>query len=262
MVLSEKAKKDLGVSLLQALKKAEPIPTISKQWPGIDYEDAYEIQKHMLTEFQKAGYVRSGRKIGLTSKAMRDLVNINEPDYGSIFFNDYFPNGGTLRTADFIIPRVEVEFAYKLKRKLDKLDITQEDVLEATEFIVCALELIDNRADTEGPKVFDSIADNAAFAGYTLGDIPLYPDEVDMRNVGVVVYKNGRQECTSSGAAVMGDATNGIVWLANKMVALGEPLEAGEFVLAGSVVAAMPVRPGDSFAADFGRFGTVGVYFE
>lgn len=262
MQLSEETRKNLGAALFQALQKVERIPTISKEWPEIDYEDAYEIQRHMLAEFQKAGYVRSGRKIGLTSKAMRDLVNINEPDYGSIYFNNYFPNGGTLRTADFIIPRVEVEFAYKLKRNLDKLEHTREDVLEATEFIVCALELIDNRADMEGLKVYDSIADNAAFAGYTLGDIPLYPGEVDMRNVGVAVYKNGRQACVSSGAAVMGDATNGVVWLANKMAALGEPLEAGEFILAGSVVAAMPARPGDSFMADFGKFGRVSVCFE
>ena len=162
---------------------------------------------------------------------------------------------------DVLELRIEVEFVYKLKKALKKERIGKADVLDATEFIVCALELIDNRADMDGLKVFDSIADNAAFAGYTLGDIPIDPYEVDMRNVGVVVYKNGQQESTSSGAAVMGDATNGIVWLANKMVELGEPLEAGEFVLAGSVVAAIPAKAGDHFRADFGCFGEVSVRF-
>lgn len=261
MALNEATRAQIGKDLFQALQTAKKIPRISKQYPEIDYDDAYGIQRYMLEEMFKAGYVRSGRKIGLTSKAMRDLVNINEPDYGSIFFDGYFPNGGTLKVDQFVIPRVEVEFAYKLKKGLNKKDITKEDVLDATEFIVCALELIDNRADMDEIRVHDSIADNAAFAGYTFGDMPMDP-YVDMRNVGVVVYKNNQQVSTSSGAAVMGDATNGIVWLANKMVELGEPLEAGEYVLAGSVVAAIPAKAGDSFRADFGAFGEVSVHFE
>ena len=261
MALGEEVKAQLGKDLFQAVMDAKAIPTISKQYSQIDYADAYSIQQYMLEEYRKAGYTRAGRKIGLTSKAMQALVNINEPDYGSIFYDNYFPNGGTLHANKLVIPRIEVEFVYKLKKALKKERIGKADVLDATEFIVCALELIDNRADMDGLKVFDSIADNAAFAGYTLGDIPIDPYEVDMRNVGVVVYKNGQQESTSSGAAVMGDATNGIVWLANKMVELGEPLEAGEFVLAGSVVAAIPAKAGDHFRADFGCFGEVSVRF-
>jgi len=261
MALSEAVKKQLGKDLFQATRTAQAIPTISKRYPEITYEDAYSIQQYMLQEYKKAGYVRSGRKIGLTSKAMRDLVNINEPDYGSIFFNNYFLSGSELQCSNYVIPRVEVEFAYKLKHGLGKKGITKQDVLNATEFIVCALELIDNRADMTDIKIHDSIADNAAFGSYTFGDIPIYPDEVDMRSIGIVVYKNNKQESTSSGAAVMGDATNGIVWLANKMVELGEPLQAGEYVLAGSVVAAMHARPGDYFRADFGKFGEVSVQF-
>ncbi len=262
MALYESTKEQLGKDLFKALQDVTPIPKISKRYPEITYDDAYSIQQYMLKEFFDAGYVRSGRKIGLTSKAMRDLAGINEPDYGSIFFDNYFQNGATLNVSDYVVPRVEVEFAYKLKKDLRKENITKEDVLDATEFIVCALELIDNRADIEDIKIFDSIADNAAFAGYTFGDIPMYPDEVDMRNVGVIIEKNGQQVSTSSGAAVMGDATNGVVWLANKMVELGEPLLAGEWLLAGSVVAAMPVAPGDYFRADFGAFGEVSVHFK
>ncbi len=262
MALTEEIKESLGKELFQALATATKIPRLTKRYPEMSYDDAYSIQQYMLKEYYSHGYVRSGRKIGLTSKAMRDLVDINEPDYGSIFFNAYFPNDGTLKAADYVFPRVEVEFAYKLKKNLDKKDISKQDVLDATEFVVCALELIDNRADMDEIRIFDSIADDAAFAGYTFGDIPMYPDELDMRNVGVVIYKNNVQVSTSSGAAVMGDATNGIVWLANKMVELGEPLQAGEYVLAGSVVAAIPAEAGDYFRADFGKFGEVSVHFE
>ena len=261
MAICDAERRQIGQNLFAAALSARAIPTISKQYPNMSYEDAYQIQQHMLEEYFRAGFRRSGRKIGLTSKAMRDLVNINEPDYGSIFFDSYFQNGSTLSAADFVIPRVEVEFAYKLKKSLTGSQITREDVLDATEFIVCALELIDNRADMTDIKIFDSIADNAAFAAYTLGDIPVYPGEVDMRNVGVIVYKNNQQVSASSGAAVMGDTTNGIIWLANKMVELGEPLQAGEYVLAGSVVAAMPAKPGDAFRAQFGTFGEVSVQF-
>ena len=262
MAIPDEKLKEIGKDLFSAAMSATPIPTISKQYPEITYEEAYRIQRYMLEQYYKAGYVRSGRKIGLTSKAMRDLVNINEPDYGSIFFNNYFQSGSILSVSDFVIPRVEVEFAYKLKKDLDKHNISRSDVLDATEFIVCALELIDNRADMTGLKIYDSIADNAAFAAYTLGDIPVYPEEIDMRNVGVIIWKNDQQVAASSGAAVMGDTTNGIIWLANKMVELGEPLRAGEYVMAGSVVAAMPVQAGDRFRAQFGKFGEVSVRFK
>lgn len=262
MQLQQADKERLGKELFQSLKNARMMPTISGQYPDITYEDAYEIQRYMIREMTAAGYVRSGRKIGLSSKAMQRMVNIDEPDYGSIFHNSRFPNGGVLTVSDYVYPRVEVEFAYKLKHDLTHAAVTHQDVLEATEFIVCALELIDNRADMNGLKIYDSIADNAAFAGYTLGDIPVSPADADMRNVGIVIYKNDEQAATSSGAAVMGDATIGIVWLANKMVELGEPLRAGEYVLAGSVTAAMTIEPGDAFRADFGKFGSVGVRFK
>lgn len=261
MPIGNEKMREIGKNLFSAAMSAAAIPTISKHYPEITYEEAYQIQQYMLEQYYRAGYRRSGRKIGLTSKAMRALVDINEPDYGSIFFNSYFQNGSALPVSDFVIPRVEVEFAYKLRKSLDAPNISRSDVVDATEFIVCALEVIDNRVDMTDLKIYDSIADNAAFAAYTLGDIPVYPEEIDMRNVGVIVWKNNQQVGASSGAAVMGDTTNGIIWLANKMVELGEPLQAGEYVMAGSVVAAMPAHAGDSFRAQFGKFGEVSVQF-
>lgn len=257
---SEQVRK-ISDDLYDAWLSRTPIPRMTQIYGDFSQEDAYEIQKVFIGRQIAAGQTPAGKKIGLTSKAMRDLVHINEPDYGTIFFEQCFGSDTELDSAAFIIPRVEAEILFKLKRGLDRPGVTPEDVADATEYVTAAFEIIDNRYTIQDQKIVDSIADNAAFGACIMGDVPKRVDELDLRSLGFVMEKNHKQVCTGSGAAVMGNPLNAMVWLAEKMIQLGDPLKANELVLSGSIVAAVDVAPGDHLCGRFGPLGEVNVSF-
>jgi 2-keto-4-pentenoate hydratase len=255
-----------GKALYEAFITKKPIEKLSLKFPNeLDIETAYEIQKCMLEYVEKDGRHPAGHKIGLTSKAMRELVNINEPDYGRIYFEDCYCSNSEIKCSDFIYPRIEAEILFKLKSDLNKPNITFEDVVEAVEYFVPAFEIIDNRYHIEGQLISDSIADNAANGAYVVGDKPCYIENMDYaRNIsyqGIILEKNGYQIDTSTCAAVMGNPINAVCWLANKMYEKNDPLLKGELVLSGSIIAAVEVKKGDYFRCDYGQFGSVDVHF-
>ena len=253
-------------SLYQAFVTNTPIDRLSLKYPeDLTIEAGYAIQSRMLAMMEAAGRHPAGHKIGLTSKAMRDLVHIQEPDYGRIFYEDCFHSGAEVACDRFIYPRIEAEILFKLKESLDRPNITEEDVVRATQYFVPAFEIIDNRYRIEGQLISDSIADNAANGAYVIGDEPCYFGEhlsnAELPLQGINLEKNGRQIDTSTCAAVMGNPTTAVAWLANKMFSLGEPLKAGELVLSGSIIAAVDVQKGDYFRCDYGSLGYVSVHF-
>jgi 2-oxo-hept-3-ene-1,7-dioate hydratase len=209
------------------------------------------------------GRVPRGHKIGLTSRAMQQSSQIDEPDYGTLLDDMFFEQGGDIPFKRFIAPRIEVELAFVLGKKLQGPNVSIFDVLAATDYVVPAIEIIDARIeqlDRETGamrKVFDTIADNAANAGIVTGGRPVKPDAVDLRWVGALLYKNGVIEETGLAAAVLNHPATGVAWLANKLAPWGECLEAGEVVLGGSFTRPTTARPGDTFHADYGPLGSI-----
>lgn len=239
-----------------------PVTPPSHLYPAIDDDDAYAIADEIVKHYIADGYTVSGKKVGLTSKAMRDLGGIYEPDYGVIFNELCYCNEGEIPAANFVQPAVEAEIGFKLKADLVGENITPEDVLRATEYIVPCLELVDVRQRMDVPrKVYDSIADNASFGAYVIGDTPIMPYEVDLGLIGYVYEHNNRQAEVACGAAVLDHPANAIAWLANKFMSKGDPLRAGEFVLSGSAITMQMAKAGDNFRCRYGRFGEVSVNF-
>ena len=239
----------------------------SKRHPAMEIADGYAIQREWVKLKLAEGRVARGHKIGLTSRAMQLASQITEPDHGVLLDDMFFREGGDIPVSRFILPRVEVEFAFILKSALKGPNATIFDVLAATDHVVPAIEIIDARIEqfdrvTKAPrKVFDTIADNAANAGIVLGGRPVKPDAVDLRWSGALLYKNGVVEESGLGAAVLNHPANGIAWLANKLAAYGVGLEAGEVVLAGSFTRPVAAVVGDVFHADYGPLGGIGFRF-
>jgi 2-oxo-hept-3-ene-1,7-dioate hydratase len=201
-----------------------------------------------------------GHKIGLTSRAMQQSSQIDEPDYGTLL-DDMFFEPGDIPAERFIAPRVEVELAFVLKRRLQGAQVRVEDVLDATEYVQPAIEIIDARIEQFDRhtkvmrKVFDTISDNAANAGIILGGRKVDPRKVDLPWVGAILRQNGVVEETGLAAGVQGHPAIGIAWLAHKLAPWGEGLEAGEVVLAGSFTRPALAKAGDVFDADYGPLG-------
>ena len=257
----------LAKELHEAERGGTQIAQFSLRHPEITIEDAYAIQRAWTRRKIAEGRKAIGHKIGLTSRAMQRSSNIVEPDYGLLLDDMLFPDGRDIPIGRFIVPRVEVELAFRLKQPLSGPDCTLFDVLDAVDYIVPAIEIIDarieqvDRATGTTRKVFDTISDNAANAGLVLGGRPVRPHDIDLRWVSALIYRNGVIEDSGVAAAVLGHPALGPAWLANKLHPYGETLAAGEIILGGSFTAPVPARAGDTFHVDFGPLGAISVRF-
>ena len=232
----------------------------SKRYPDMTIEDGYAISRAWVKKKIAAGRKPIGHKIGLTSRAMQQASQIDEPDYGTLL-DDMLFDPGTIPVQRFIAPRVEVELAFVLKKKLEGNKISVDDVLAATDCVTPAIEIIDARIEqfdrhTKAMrKVYDTISDNAANAGIILGGKRVKPSEVDLPWCGAILRQNDAVEETGLAAGVQGHPAIGVAWLAMKLAPWGECLEAGEVVLAGSFTRPVGAKKGDRFDADYGRLG-------
>jgi len=212
-----------------------------------------------------------GHKIGLTSRAMQQASQIDEPDYGTLLDNMLYTctPGHVLSIAhtDFVVPRVEVELAFVLKKDLQGPDVTVDQVLAATDYVTPAIEIIDSRIEQFDRhtkvmrKVFDTISDNAANAGIVVGAEKVNPLTTNLPWCGAILKLNGVVEETGLAAGVQGHPAVGIAWLANKLAPWGEHLKAGQIVLAGSFTKPVPAKVGDVFDADYGPLGRLQFQF-
>jgi 2-oxo-hept-3-ene-1,7-dioate hydratase len=250
----------LAAELHQSEKSRVQVEHFSKRFPGMAIEDGYAISRAWVALKIAEGRTVKGHKIGLTSRAMQQASQIDEPDYGTLL-DDMFFTPGDIPAARFIAPRVEVELAFVLKRKLEGAKLSIDDVLDATDYVTPAIEIIDSRIEQFDRhtkvmrKVFDTISDNAANAGIVLGGTKTLPRAVDLPWVGAILRQNGVVEETGLAAGVQGHPAIGVAWLAAKLSAWGECLDAGEVVLAGSFTRPALAKVGDVFDADYGALG-------
>jgi len=251
----------------EAEKTREPMRAFSLKYPDMTIEDGYAVQDAWIKLKQAEGRKVIGRKVGLTSRAMQEAMKINEPDFGTLLDDMLFENGATIPAADFIDPRIEVEITFVLKDDLEGDDLTVEDVLAATDYVVPSLELIAARSFRVDPetgytrKVYDTISDNAANAGIIIGDTRMKPDDIDLRWTGAILYRNGIVEETGLGAGILDHPARGIIWLAKRFAPHGIKLDAGQYIMSGSFTRPIIAKAGDYFKADFGSLGTVELSF-
>ena len=254
-------------SLDQAERTRIQTGLLSLRHPQMNMDDAYAVQSAWVKKKIAAGRKPIGWKIGLTSKAMQYALNIDIPDSGVLFDDMVFEDGATVPADRFIQPRIEAEIAFVMKAPLRGPGISIFDVLNATDYVTPALEILDTRIlrvdpETKKPRtIVDTISDNAANAGIVTGGRAVRPGEIDMRWMGAIVSRNAEVEETGLAAGVLNHPANGIAWLANRLAPHDEHLAAGEVVLAGSFTRPVDIRRGDTFHADYGAFGSVSCQF-
>lgn len=254
--------------LFEAEETGAQIGLLSLRFPGMTLDDAYAVQAALVARKLAAGRRKIGWKIGLTSRAMQDALNIETPDSGVLLDNMLFESGDTVPKGRFIQPRIEAEIAFVMGADLPHGDLNREDILAATEHVAPALEILDTRILRSDPAtgkarvVTDTISDNAANAGVVLGAARHDPRAVDLRWVGAIVSRDAVVEETGLGAGVLNDPVTSMIWLARRMEAYGQRIEAGDIVLSGSFIRPVECPTGTQIDADFGAFGTVSIAFE
>ena len=256
---------ELAAELQQAQRARQQVAHFSKRFPEMTIEDGYRVSRAWVALQLAGGRQVIGHKIGLTSRAMQQASQIDEPDYGTLLDNMLYTCSPDkvldIAHTDFVVPRVEVELAFVLKKDLQGPNVTVAEVLAATEYVTPAIEIIDARIeqfdrDTKVMrKVFDTISDNAANAGIVVGAEKVDPLTTNLPWCGAILKLNGVVEETGLAAGVQGHPAVGIAWLANKLAPWGEHLKAGQIVLAGSFTKPVPAKVGDVFDADYGALG-------
>jgi len=257
-----------ALALLDAEATRRQIGLLSLAHPGMTLDDAYAVQADLVALKVAAGRHRVGWKIGLTSRAMQEALQIDTPDSGVLLDDMVFQDGATVPKNRFIQPRVEAEVAFLMAHDLSGASITRDEVIAATAHVAPSLEILDTRILRSDPAtgkariITDTVSDNAANAGVVLGPQRHTLDSHDLRRVGAIVKRDGVVEETGLGAGVLDDPVTGILWLVQRLARYGQGLSAGDIVLSGSFIRPIEAPPGSWFHADFGPFGQVALNFE
>jgi len=251
----------LGQSLFEALRSGTPLAPLSDQYPEMSIDDAYAVSLAFLKARQEQGGERVvGKKIGVTSKPVQDMLGVFQPDFG--FLTDaMFASDGKVHMKNHIAPRAEAEIAFKLNKGLKGPGVTAQDVLDATEYVQPCFEIVDSRIKDWKIKIGDTVADNASCGVFVLGKDKVDPQDIDLSQLEAVVTKNGKEISRGFGSAVQGAPENAVAWLANTLGEYGIPFNAGELILSGSLVPLEPVIAGDRMTMTVAGFGSCDVEF-
>ena len=251
----------LGDELYTALTSQQMIEPLSTRHPDLTIEDAYAIQQHLLARRIAQGERVIGKKIGVTSEAVMNMLGVFQPDFGWLTDGMVYNEGEAIPASSLIQPKAEGEIAFLLKKTLKGPGVTAADVIAATQGVMTCFEIVDSRIRDWKIKIQDTVADNASCGVFVLGDRLVDPRDVDLGTCGMVLEKNGEIVATGAGAAALGHPANAVAWLANTLGALGIALEAGEVILSGSLAAMVPVKAGDNLRVTIGGIGSCSVRF-
>jgi 2-oxopent-4-enoate/cis-2-oxohex-4-enoate hydratase len=252
----------LADELHAALRTCRTVSPLSSRGLGLEIDDAYRVSLGLLERRCAAGERLIGKKIGVTSRAVQDMLGVRQPDFGFLTDAMQVPDGGRVPIAGRMIqPRAEAEIALILRRGLKGPGVTPSDVLEATEAVAACFEIVDSRIEDWKIGIVDTIADNASCGVFVLGAARVDPRQLDLAALTVRVYKNDRFLSQGAGSAVQGSPLASVAWLANTLGGYGVPLAAGDVILSGSLVPLEPARPGDSFRLELDSVGGASVSF-
>jgi 2-oxopent-4-enoate/cis-2-oxohex-4-enoate hydratase len=251
-----------GDELHSALRQRRMVEPLTEREPQITIADAYKVSLRLLARRQADGEVVIGKKIGVTSKAVQNMLGVHRPDFGYLTDRMVYSNGDDVAVSEEMIqPRAEGEIAFILNRDLTGPGVTNADVMAATAGVMACFEIVDSRIRNWEIKIQDTIADNASCGVFVLGNALVDPHDVDLTTCGMVLEKNGEIVATGAGAAALGSPVNAVAWLANTLSEYGIGLRAGEVILSGSLAPLIPVVAGDSMHMRIGGIGSAAVRF-
>ncbi|MBM7060335.1 fumarylacetoacetate hydrolase family protein [Pseudomonas sp. UL073] len=261
--MSEALRRQHADELFQALSQGCTLAPLTERWPAISIEDAYHISRQIVERRVAGGSAIVGKKIGVTSKAVQDMLGVHQPDFGFLTRDMWFDNGAeiSLSANRLIQPRAEGEIAFQLKHDLCGPGVTEADVLAATECVMACFEIVDSRIHDWNIAIQDTVADNASCGVFVLGAERVDPRSLDLPSLHMRVRKNGAPLSEGYGAAVQGNPLTAVAWLANTLGAFGIPFKAGEIILSGSLVPLEPARAGDRFDLTIDGLGSAQVSF-
>lgn len=254
---------ELATQLFNALETRSTIPPLVSAYDNLTIDDAYQISLAMLRKRESNGENVIGKKIGVTSKVVQEMLNVHQPDFGFLTDKMFYQDGDTvsLKAAGLIQPRAEGEIAFCLKKDLTGPNITAQDVLDATEWVAPCFEIVDSRIDNWNISIVDTVADNASCGIFVIGKNRIDPNSLDLATVEMQVLHNGKEAGRGLGSAVQGHPAQAVAWLANTLGEYGIPFLKGEVILSGALAPLIPAVAGDQFSLEIEGLGGCSIQF-
>lgn len=250
-----------STELFDGLNNLQQVPPLAQRYPDITIDSAYQISLQILEKRKARGEVVIGKKIGVTSKAVQNMLNVHQPDFGfltdTMMHNEEVPISGNL-----IQPKAEGEIAFIMKKTLMGPGVTEQDVLDATESVVPCFEIVDSRIQDWKISIEDTVADNASCGFFAINrNAAIDPRTIDLTRCEMTVKKNGKFLSSGLGSAALGNPLTCVAWLANVLGQYGVSLEAGDVILSGSLVPLEPVVAGDEMSLSITSIGDLSIRF-
>ena len=262
MALTPVKIRQFGDELFDAWKSGTSLEPLTERDSDITMDDAYRIQLHTIQRRIDAGERIVGKKIGVTSQAVMNMLKVTQPDFGHMMSGMTYGDGDTVSLKHALLPRGEGEIAFIMKHDLTGPGLNNEDILRATDCVMPCFEIVDSRIRDWKIKIQDTVADNGSSFAYVLGGCAVDPRKIDLTTVAMTLEKNGVVIGSGTGAATLGNPLTAVTWLANTLGDYGITLKAGEVILSGSLSIMFPVAPGDSVRMTLVGIGSCSARFE
>ncbi len=246
-------------ALYEARRDRLPIEPFTDADPDLGMADGYAIARKVTSMLVSDGDSVIGYKVGLTSRPMQQLIGVDSPDHGPVLGSTVYNDGAAVSLSRFIQPKIEAEIAFMLGTSLHGPGVTVPAARQAIAGMVAAMEIVDSRFADWRIRLADTVADLASNGAVALSSRVVPLDGVDPRLIGMVLTNHGELVDTAAGAAALGDPVGVVAWLANTLGEVGAELEAGHLVMTGALHAAVAMRAGDVYRAEFDRLGPVTV---
>lgn len=214
-----------------------------------DLSTAYQIQRINIDDKIKTGAKEVGKKIGLTSEKVQKQLGVDQPDFGILLDDMQFKNGSAIPFSELMQPKAEAEIAFILKEDLTQERITMENIVSAIDYALPAIEIVGSRIENWDIKITDTIADNASSSHFVLGEKPVELKDIDLKNCQMQLYLNDEKASEGQGKDCLGNPLNAVLWLAQKMQELNNPLRKGEIILSGALGPMVSISKADRIKA-------------
>ena len=232
--------------------------------------DARLVPPDPATAYRVAGLVAEelgwpvlGWKIAAFKAEMQQALRSNAPIYGRTYFVTETPI--TVVHAKLASPIPEVEFQARLGADLPPRakPYSVEEVTEAVASLHPGLELAECRFihDAAFPPLPAILADGAGSGTIVYGPAIADWKRRDIAGQEATLSSNGRLRRKGTAGAALDHPMAPLTWLANELSRTGVGMKAGQMVSTGTLTGMLAPKPGETYVADFGPFGSVSVSF-
>lgn len=249
--------REIAITLREARLNGMPVTAPSTKWLDLDADKAFEVQRLSVEMAVADGDRVVGYKLGNIAKAMQAAFGLDQPDYGYLLASTFAYEGTVVDRNRFIEPFVELEPAFLINRRLRGPHLTVADVINAVEYAVPAIEIIDSRVRNWAIDLPDTLSDNGSTGAVIFGGTPRRLNELQLSNTRGTLNFNGRQVMRGNTKNILGNPLSATAWLCNRLAAYEVEFEPGQVILPGSCLEAVRMDAAGTWTGEFAGWGAV-----